>query len=124
MGILLCEDSNEFVSYYYKEKIQQNRILVKLDGNDVITMLHRNPYQVRMRKKHWNVDYVVGVATRYDRRKKGYMEKVLITCLNDMNREHMPFTFLMPVFRSDLLSVFVSFCRVGKMFFSESKRKS
>ena len=92
-----AEDSNEFVSYYYKEKIQQNRILVKLDGNDVITMLHRNPYQIRMRKKHWNVDYIVGVATRYDRRKKGYMEKVLITCLNDMNREHMPFTFLMPV---------------------------
>lgn len=91
------EDSKEFVSYYYREKMKENRVLVKWDQDSVIAMLHRNPYQVRFGKQQWDVDYIVGVATRNDRRREGHMGELLTTCLNDMNREHMPFTFLMPV---------------------------
>ena len=90
------EDSEEFVSYYYREKMTENRVLAKWDQDSVIAMLHRNPYRIRFGKQQWDVDYIVGVATRSDRRQEGHMKDLLITCLNDMNRENMPFTFLMP----------------------------
>lgn len=90
------EDTEAFVSYYYKEKAKNNRILAKMDGRGAVTMLHRNPYRIRLKNKEWRADYIVGVATRRDRRRQGHMGEVLLHCLRDMNREHMPFAFLMP----------------------------
>ena len=112
------EDSREFGDYYFREKLKDNRILAlveeaeeeqlgiqeikarrtgetKLSGN-VQAMLHRNPYRLMVCGQQWQVDYLVGVATRKERRHRGYMRQLLLRMMDDMRRERMPFCFLMP----------------------------
>ena len=112
------EDSREFGDYYFREKLKDNRILAlveeaeeeqlgiqeikarrtgetKLSGN-VQAMLHRNPYRLMVCGQQWQVDYLVGVATRKERRHRGYMRQLLLRMMDDMRREGMPFCFLMP----------------------------
>lgn len=60
------------------------------------SMIHLNPYLVQVRDRRWRVDYLVGVATRKDRRHRGYMRRLLVHMMADMRDEQMPFCFLMP----------------------------
>lgn len=90
------EDSDEFTDYYFKEKIKDNHILVREEGGRVISMLHRNPYQIQAGSQTWLCDYIVGVATAQDYRKRGYMRELLSRTLRDMREDKMPFCFLMP----------------------------
>lgn len=90
------EDSKEFCDYYFREKIKDNRILALTENGQVQAMLHRNPYVVRARECCWQTDYVVGVATRRERRHRGYMRRLLLKMMGDMRQENMPFCFLMP----------------------------
>lgn len=107
------EDSKEFGDYYFRERIKDNRILVLMEDSEIAiqevagssndsrqervqAMLHRNPYRLAVREKQWKVDYLVGVATRRERRHRGYMSRLLIRMMADMHQEQMPFCFLMP----------------------------
>lgn len=40
------EDSASFVDYYMEEKTKDNRILVLEENGRILSMLHRNPYEV------------------------------------------------------------------------------
>lgn len=91
------EDSAEFQDYYYREKTQDNEILVMEKEERIVSMLHRNPYILTAAGREWRSDYIVGVATAKDSRRKGYMTKLMVKALTDMRKEYMPFTFLMPV---------------------------
>ena len=72
------------------------------DGNGkpgssrIVSMIHLNPYVVQAAGLRWQVDYLVGVATRKDRRHRGYMRRLLLRMMEDMRVEGMPFCFLMP----------------------------
>lgn len=90
------EDTDRYLEYYYQEKTKDNRILAKRQDGKIITMLHRNPYQVHMGEQLWDIDYIVAVATEENYRGKGHMREVLTKALRDMNLEGRPFTFLMP----------------------------
>lgn len=90
------EDSNSFRDYYFKEKMKDNRALVCEEDGRIVSMLHRNPYQIHMRGEICACDYIVGVATAVSERKKGHMRSLLLTMFRDMYEEQMPFTFLMP----------------------------
>lgn len=105
------EDSRSFDDYYFGEKLGDNRILVLEeehaagsgeDGNGkpgssrIVSMIHLNPYVVQAAGLRWQVDYLVGVATRKDRRHRGYMRRLLLRMMEDMRVEGMPFCFLMP----------------------------
>lgn len=101
------EDSQEFSDYYFHKKIKNSRVLVLTEetpGKDqtavlsdsIASMLHRNPYSLAVRGSLWNIDYIVGVATRRDRRHQGYMRRLLLRMMADMRKEQMPFCFLMP----------------------------
>ncbi len=91
------EDSEEFLDYYYKEKMSDNRVLALFeDGSRVQSMLQRNPYCIQARNRTWNVDYLVAVATRSDRRHRGYMRSLLTRMMQDQHSQRMPFCFLMP----------------------------
>lgn len=106
------EDSKEFDDYYFRDKLRDNRILA-LVGEDeprkeekkpggtgedlgVDAMIHLNPYSLMVRGFCWQVDYLVGVATRREKRHKGYMRRLLLQMMKDMRQEQMPFCFLMP----------------------------
>lgn len=90
------EDSQAFVDYYFTEKTKDNRILVLRKEAEIAAMLHLNPYRIKVRGQVWYSDYIVGVATRRDKRRKGYMGQLLKHMLREMNEEGMPFCFLMP----------------------------
>lgn len=90
------EDSREFCDYYFREKLKDNRILALVQDGQVDAMLHRNPYSIAAKGRCWQVDYLVGVATRKEKRHRGYMRRLLLKAMKDMQQEKMPFCFLMP----------------------------
>ncbi len=89
------EDSKAFDDYYFEEKLKDNRILV-LENERIDAMIQLNPYLIQARGRRWRVDYLVGVATRKERRHRGYMRQLLMRMMADMRQEQMPFCFLMP----------------------------
>lgn len=90
------EDSDSFCNYYVHEKMKDNRVLVCEEDGRIVSMLHRNPYQIYMRGQVCTSDYIVGVATAKTERHKGHMRSLLLAMFRDMYEEQMPFTFLMP----------------------------
>lgn len=90
------EDSRSFDDYYYREKIKDNRILAACEDGRIQSMIQMNPYLVQAGNRRWRVDYLVGVATRKEKRHQGYMRRLLERMMDDMREEEMPFCFLMP----------------------------
>lgn len=90
------EDSESFDNYYYDEVVKNNRIIAKIEDGELLTMVHLNPYRIRVRNQIWDCDYIVGVATKADRRHEGHMRDALVFMLKDMMEQKVPFCFLMP----------------------------
>lgn len=92
------EDSDEFIKYYYEDKIVDNEILVYIDEetNKIKSMMHLNPYPIRFFKKDYSIDYIVAVATANEYKRQGLMRKLMIKALHDMYDKKKPFTFLLP----------------------------
>ena len=90
------EDSKEFLDYYYSVKMIENEIYVMEDGGEIVSMLHLNPYQMRIGDSVYQTHYIVAVATDEKYRKRGYMTTLLNHTLNIMKDRNEPFTFLMP----------------------------
>lgn len=94
------EDSRKFVDYYYKEKCRDNCIWVLEERQEIYSMVHLNPYLFQItpfvKDKETRIYYIVGVSTKEERRKRGYMDRLLQKALNSMKEEGIPFTFLMP----------------------------
>ena len=91
------DDSREFVDYYYNDKCLDNRIIVSIEDNEVISMLHLNPYVVNLCGTEVNSYYVVAVATKKSRRHEGQMTRVFQKAFELLKAEHIPFVFLLPV---------------------------
>ncbi len=91
-------DSSRFLDYYYQEKCRDNRILVLEEerGGRILSMIQQNPYRVRGPFGECEVDYIVGVATAKDARRRGYMRRLLEAALKEERQRKMPFSFLMP----------------------------
>ncbi|MDO4268469.1 MAG: GNAT family N-acetyltransferase [Eubacteriales bacterium] len=93
------EESSSSDEYYFSEKLKSNRILAIVSGENPLraeSMIHLNPYLMQVGNRRWRVDYLVGVATRRDKRHQGYMRRLLIRMMEDMRQERAPFCFLMP----------------------------
>ncbi len=92
------EDSPEFVSWYFNKKVEKSRVLAEEDDRgQICSMAFGNPYRVRVGPVCAELEYIVGVATRKDSRRQGHMRRIMTALLEDMQREGMPFCFLMPV---------------------------
>lgn len=90
------EDSESFMDFYFTEKVKKNKILVALEGEEIVAMLHRNPYDVVIRDRIWKTDYIAGVATDPAYRHQGHMSRLLSRSFQDMYMERMGFCFLVP----------------------------
>lgn len=90
------EDSEEFVDYYYTEKCTDNQILVMEDYDEVVSMIHLNPFTVSMYGQQAKVHYIVAVATHEDYRMQGYMRQLMERVFHDMYEAGEPFAFLTP----------------------------
>ena len=62
------EDSDSFREYYFTEKVKTNRILVAEKDGQILSMIHRNPYQLNIKNQKVICDYLVGVATKIENR--------------------------------------------------------
>lgn len=93
---IFTEDTPEFLDYYYSVKTKDNEIYVIEDGGEIVSMLHLNPYQMRIQDKIYQTHYIVAVATDARYRKRGLMRQLLNHAMQVMTDRGEPFTFLMP----------------------------
>lgn len=91
------EDSESFVDYYYTEKTKDNEILVKKDNGFIISMVHKNPYMIKLKNRQLKLDYLVAVSTEESRRREGHFRDVFVKLLHDEEAAGKPITYLVPV---------------------------
>lgn len=94
---VFSEDTEEFLRYYFREKITDARIHVLKDDNGrLVSMVHANPYDVMMHGVRRRAYYIVGVATLEPYRHRGCMAFLLQKAVLQAKSEGCPFVFLMP----------------------------
>lgn len=93
---VFSEDTKAFLDYYYFIKTRDNKIYVMEDEDGIHSMIHLNPYKMRIEDSTLDSNYIVAVATQKPYRKRGYMGALLRRCIEDMYEKKMPFAFLMP----------------------------
>ncbi|MCR5100045.1 MAG: GNAT family N-acetyltransferase [Butyrivibrio sp.] len=91
------DDPESFVDYYYDDKCSDNIIVASREEDEVISMLHLNPYVMNVCDKVIKSYYIVAVATTGTRRHEGQMSKVFDKTFDILGKQHIPFVFLLPV---------------------------
>lgn len=89
-------DSAAYTDFYFQWVVPYNRIYTLYKGDKLCSMLHLNPYTLAAGGNEVKSDYIVGVATRKEERRKGYMGLLIDKALHSMYEEGRPFTYLMP----------------------------
>jgi hypothetical protein len=90
-------DTEAYMDYYFSEKTKDNKILKIFKENELVSMVHLNPYEIFWKGEVKTLYYIVGVCTEENNRKKGYMRKLLKEAFRFMEVEDCPFTYLMPI---------------------------
>lgn len=93
---VFSEDTDRFLDYYYKYVTNHNEIYVIEKDNEIVSMLHMNPYNVQIRGNIFPNHYIVAVATKEEERKQGLMGQLLRKALQDRYNNEEPITYLMP----------------------------
>ena len=93
---VFSEDSTSFGDYYFTEKTKDNVIYVLEEEGAVRSMLHLNPYQIKVNGIEKTAHYIVAVATQENWRKRGYMKALIRKALKDMYQDGENFTLLKP----------------------------
>lgn len=78
--------------------LKQNRILGGFQDGKLRTMLHLNPYVLRVRGRDWKVPYIVGVATDPVARGHHVMGQLMDTAFTMLRAMKVPFVILMPIY--------------------------
>lgn len=89
-------DCKELVDYYYDVLIQRNEIFVIEDNDEIISMIHLNPYLYNICGEIMQVHYLFAIATRSEYRHKGYMMQLLNATTQYLKSLNEPFCYLMP----------------------------
>ena len=76
---IFTEDTPRFLDYYYSIKTKDNEIYVIEENGEIVSMLHLNPYQMRIGDKFYQTHYIVAVAT--DERYSSEQKAVFLSCL-------------------------------------------
>lgn len=90
------EDTKEFLDYYYNYMTDHNEIYAIEKEDELVSMIHLNPYKIQLVGKLFPVHYIVGVATKKAYRKQGLMGALLRKVLEDLYEKKEPLTYLMP----------------------------
>ncbi|WOO35386.1 GNAT family N-acetyltransferase [Anaerocolumna sp. AGMB13020] len=93
-------DSISYTDFYFEWVVPYNRIFTLYKGDKLCSMLHLNPYTFEIWEVEVKADYIVGVATKAEERRKGYMGLLIKEALDAMYQEEKPFTYLMPAAES------------------------
>lgn len=90
-------DSQGFIDYYFTEKTKDNDIYGLFDENQLVSMIHLNPYELVIAGSKGPIHYIVAVATKKEYRSRGYMGILLKKIMNDLRKQGEVMTYLMPV---------------------------
>ncbi len=113
-------DSGSYTDFYFEWVVPYNRIYTLYKEDKLCSMLHLNPYTFEIWEVEVKADYIVGVATKAEERRKGYMGLLINEALDAMYKEEKPFTYLMPAAESiyypyDFRSVYFQEDWMGKI---------
>ena len=113
-------DSGSYTDFYFEWVVPYNRIYTLYKEGKLCSMLHLNPYTFEIWEVEVKAEYIVGVATKAEERRKGYMGLLITEALDTMYKEDKPFTYLMPAAESiyypyDFRSVYFQEDWMGKI---------
>ena len=89
-------DTEEYMNFYFTWKTKDNTVYGIYDQEQLVSMIHLNPYRLSVRGNEVNSYYIVGVATDENYRKRGLMRQLLGSSLEKMYEENITFSYLMP----------------------------
>ncbi len=112
-----CFEKKEdpFFQYYFKEYCGKDNMVIggfdKIGEREVLrTMLHLNPYMLRIRGEEQIVPYIVGVATAPEARGQHLFAPLLETAFEVLRSQGFSFVTLMPIFAGIYLPYEFSYC--------------
>lgn len=93
------QPGDPFYEYYFNEYCgKDNMVVGGFDDQDhLLTMLHLNPYMLRIRGSEILTPYIAGVATDKEHRGKHLMGELLQTVFQMLRSQSFPFVWLLPV---------------------------
>lgn len=86
------DDSEKYIKYYFDDRWKESITFLCDDKS----MLHLNPYDMRLFGEKKTIFYIVGVCTDKEYRHKGYMDFMLKNVFGKLYNENAPFVYLMP----------------------------
>ena len=89
-------NDTKFIDYYYDNIIRRNEIVCMVEGDEILSMVHLNPYTYSIFGKEAIIHYLVAVATDEKHRDKGFMTKVLSCAIEYLESKNEPFCYVMP----------------------------
>lgn len=104
-----------FFKYYFNEYCLKDNMVIgafeKADnGEKLRSMVHINPYMVRIRNQEQLVPYLVGVATAPEARGQHLFQPLLETAFEVLRSQNIDFVTLMPIFAGIYLPYEFSYC--------------
>lgn len=96
LWIEMFEDKESYVDHYMSSSWKHNRVLLLLRGEEIVSMLHLNPYTCIVQGERLDLHYIVGVCTKKAEQGKGYMGQLVTEALRICKEDGEPFTYLMP----------------------------
>lgn len=96
LWIEMFEDKESYVDHYMSSTWKHNRVLLLLRGEELVSMLHLNPYPCIVQGERLDLHYIVGVCTKKAYQGKGYMGQLVKEALRVCKEAGEPFTYLMP----------------------------
>lgn len=89
-------DSREFADFYFDSVAKENKIVTAKYNEELVGMIHLNPYNVMISGLGEKAYYIVGVAVSKKYRRMGIMKKMMEFAISYMEELGHMFTFLMP----------------------------
>ncbi|MDO5155874.1 MAG: GNAT family N-acetyltransferase [Eubacteriales bacterium] len=88
-------DPFDYEAFYFQNVYPANEVLCIMK-DEMLGMLHLNPYECRIQESRQLLHYIVGVATKEQFRRQGIMRRLLEHALRQMYQNKEAITYLMP----------------------------
>lgn len=100
-----------FFAYYFEEYCgRENTVIGGFDGPRLRTMLHVNPYVLRLRGIKQRVPYLVGIATAPEARGQHLLRPLLQATFEQLRAQGVTFVTLMPISAGIYLPYDFAYC--------------
>jgi len=89
-------DSDAYMDIYFRYNYRNERTLVYMENEKAVASLQMLPYQFTFCDTEIPVAYISGAATLPEARKKGYMQQLLLKSFDEMAKNGIPLSILVP----------------------------